>query len=203
MQPTPLEYRGGLARVALRQVRALDCGDRILRATAIESVRAIEECSAFGWLPAAPYHALLRATRAELSDERHRAFWSAWVEPFLRMPLLTMTFDSILQVAGLGPGALVGLIPRMRQMTIRGTGVLTVTVDQEDSAGQGGAVARCSETPLEFWIDGIQIDAMAGIFQGAFDLSGVKGTVGLIEDTRLAAPERVTMGFRLTWQRPA
>jgi hypothetical protein len=186
-----MAYRGGLARVCLRQVRALPEAGHICRVAGEANVAAIEEVSAFAWLPAAPYHELMKAIRAELGPEGNLAFWRAWVAPFVKTPLIKLSFEGILQLAGLGPGPLLGLVPRFRQLSLKNAGTLSTSLDEDARV----CFVRFADAPAEFWAEGTQIEALVGCLYGAFDLSGVPGKI-VVEELDVA---RGRATLRMSW----
>jgi hypothetical protein len=186
-----MQYRGGLARTCLRQVRALPQAAAILTRAGSEAVETIEECNAFAWIPAAPYHELLVAIRAELGPDGNRDFWRAWVEPFVKTPLIKLAFESLRDIAKLGPGPLLGFVPKFRGLSLRNAGTLTITIDDE----RREAIVRVTEAPSEWWARGAQIEALVGCLHGAFDLSGVPGVITVEE----ADVERGRATLRMTW----
>lgn len=153
----------------------------------------VARANGFDWLPVTHDVALVRAGRAVLGADRHRAFAEGVIATAFHGPLLGKLAEAALRLLGRDPGSLARWIPKGWVLMFRDCGRWTVT-----PAGPGRVALSLAQMAPPCVEDGDWAESVGSSLGAVISLTGAAGRVELARLDRAAREA----GYLMTWSPP-
>ena len=163
--------RASYAHILLTQVEVLPQRGRIHARIGADLLARVKATHAVAFLDGHDYMALVTAAQAELDDATYFDLLRKQTNRFGETPFIAPTIRGLVRLMGSSPHALLRHLPRLRDATVRGFGVLAYErkADKDASFTLRGYPAR-------YMTAANQVIFLA-TFVGTLDIAGHKGEV--------------------------
>lgn len=162
-----------------------------VRSRAYEDIARVEECSRVDWIPLGVQLNILDAVCDELGMRGYEDFCAAHFASTVEQPFVKGLFDTTVRLFGLGPGAVLRVMPKAWATISRDCGRMEV-----GDIDPAGTTIRMRDLPVaEPHID-LFATGYRATFRGVIDIFRRPGDVELLSYDRSARES----SYRLRWE---